>query len=174
MKNNYFSLVKKYIHPLSRCELCGTPAHLTIHHIIPRSKNGTNDRWNLAILCTICHNQIEECDFDTIREYRFYIYINWREYQGHEEPNNNIKFYHHSITKKSYAFGKRKNRPQRCWENNKANCIIRESIINCNCQNLFWCKANPISRKEHHEVEKIRIDRDGIRYRLVRDDKTPA
>ena len=76
MKNNYSTLVKTYIRPLSRCELCGTDNQLTIHHIIARTKDGPSDRWNLAILCYKCHNIIEAFDFDKISEYRFYIQSN--------------------------------------------------------------------------------------------------
>jgi len=40
----------------SCCENCGTKINLTFHHIIPKSKGGSNDKSNLMILCRRCHN----------------------------------------------------------------------------------------------------------------------
>lgn len=42
-------------HPFPRCELCGSTDKPTVDHIIPRSKGGTNDAWNLRILCQRCN-----------------------------------------------------------------------------------------------------------------------
>jgi 5-methylcytosine-specific restriction protein A len=41
---------------ISDCEDCGAPKQC-VHHIIPLSEGGTNDRHNLKALCTSCHRQ---------------------------------------------------------------------------------------------------------------------
>lgn len=38
-----------------RCQLCGSRKTLTIDHIVPRSKGGTNRLGNLRILCASCN-----------------------------------------------------------------------------------------------------------------------
>jgi hypothetical protein len=42
-----------------RCQACGASAssgaELHIDHILPRSKGGTDDRWNLQVLCRDCN-----------------------------------------------------------------------------------------------------------------------
>jgi len=42
-----------------RCQACGASApsgaELHVDHILPRSKGGTNDRWNLQALCRDCN-----------------------------------------------------------------------------------------------------------------------
>src|SRR5215510_1070989 len=43
-----------------RCQYCGAvnePAELTIDHIIPRSRGGTNDALNLCAACIPCNNR---------------------------------------------------------------------------------------------------------------------
>jgi len=49
-----------------RCRAqCGCTALLTVHHIIPRDENGTNDPNNLVTLCADCHNEIEDTSIRT-------------------------------------------------------------------------------------------------------------
>jgi len=38
-----------------RCQECGYFKHLEVHHIIPRSKGGSDDLTNLVTLCQRCH-----------------------------------------------------------------------------------------------------------------------
>jgi 5-methylcytosine-specific restriction endonuclease McrA len=40
-----------------RCQECGYYKHLEVHHIIPKSKGGTDDPSNLITLCTRCHEK---------------------------------------------------------------------------------------------------------------------
>ncbi len=44
-----------YEHDHYRCVKCGVSADLTLDHIIPLSKGGTNDRDNLRTLCMPCN-----------------------------------------------------------------------------------------------------------------------
>ena len=39
------------------CEECGAGHSLEIHHMIPRSRDGTNDISNLQLLCEKCHTE---------------------------------------------------------------------------------------------------------------------
>lgn len=39
-----------------KCSSCGTKMFLTIHHVIPKSAGGKNDKGNLMVLCRICHD----------------------------------------------------------------------------------------------------------------------
>ena len=44
-----------------KCQLCGkTHTKLEVHHIIFRSKGGTNDENNLITLCSECHKKLHE------------------------------------------------------------------------------------------------------------------
>ena len=40
-----------------RCQECGYYKHLEVHHIIPRSKGGSDDPENLVTLCQRCHGK---------------------------------------------------------------------------------------------------------------------
>jgi len=40
-----------------RCQLCGDWHDLTIDHIVPRSKGGTDDPGNLRVLCRSCNSR---------------------------------------------------------------------------------------------------------------------
>jgi len=45
------------------CEMCGeeTPdRRLDVHHIIPVAAGGTNEAWNLMVLCRSCHQHAED------------------------------------------------------------------------------------------------------------------
>ena len=42
-----------------RCQGCGAPKPLTVHHIRPRELGGTNDLRNLLTLCVACHDYVE-------------------------------------------------------------------------------------------------------------------
>lgn len=39
-----------------RCLICGSSEHLSIHHILPVSHGGQNNRENLCGLCGACHD----------------------------------------------------------------------------------------------------------------------
>lgn len=61
----------------TRCEACGRSNEdgaLHIDHIIPRERGGTNDSWNLQVLCETCNTQkrnLDDTDFSAIRESYF-------------------------------------------------------------------------------------------------------
>lgn len=42
------------------CARCGTKSTTEIHHRLPLSQGGTNDRANLIGLCTSCHHNIHQ------------------------------------------------------------------------------------------------------------------
>ena len=42
------------------CLRCGTSDCLNIHHIKPPKHGGTNDLWNLAVLCFDCHQLLHQ------------------------------------------------------------------------------------------------------------------
>jgi ATP adenylyltransferase len=62
----------------TRCEACGRSNEngmLHIDHIIPRERGGTNDSWNLQVLCETCNTQkrhLDDTDFSAIKESYFY------------------------------------------------------------------------------------------------------
>jgi len=43
------------------CQICGNKKNLEVHHIIPRSKGGTNVVENGITLCKNCHKAVHEC-----------------------------------------------------------------------------------------------------------------
>lgn len=52
--------VRIFLRDAYRCQYCGTvkePSELTIDHIIPRSRGGTNDALNLCAACIPCNNR---------------------------------------------------------------------------------------------------------------------
>lgn len=54
-------LIKKYIHlRINECYICGNSNNLTVHHIKPRRNGGTNENFNLMLLCKKCHYNFEE------------------------------------------------------------------------------------------------------------------
>lgn len=59
---------------MGRCEACGVSSEvraLEVDHIVPRSRGGTNDLWNLQALCSLCNVQKldrDETDFHAAHE----------------------------------------------------------------------------------------------------------
>ena len=45
---------------LNKCGICKSRSKLTIHHILPRSEGGQNNKENLIVLCRPCHDFVEE------------------------------------------------------------------------------------------------------------------
>lgn len=41
-----------------KCGYCGINTFCDVHHVIPRSKGGTNHKSNLIYLCPNCHRNI--------------------------------------------------------------------------------------------------------------------
>lgn len=39
------------------CEACGEPDHLHRHHVLPRSRGGTDRASNIVELCPGCHRE---------------------------------------------------------------------------------------------------------------------
>ena len=44
----------------NECAICGNNDSLEFHHIIPKSKGGTDDYDNIILLCACCHAGIHE------------------------------------------------------------------------------------------------------------------
>ena len=42
-----------------RCQFCGSPADLQVHHMNPRSLLGDDSERNLITLCAECHRQVQ-------------------------------------------------------------------------------------------------------------------
>jgi len=51
-RKTYFVLIKH------GCKKCGSHRHIHLHHIVPKSKGGTNDILNLEPLCNQCHEKV--------------------------------------------------------------------------------------------------------------------
>lgn len=49
---------KKYLKEFSRCELCGSPKALELHHIIPTTFGGPNVIDNWIAICHGCHAKL--------------------------------------------------------------------------------------------------------------------
>lgn len=49
------NLRKKILSVVGGCSFCGKKNNLTIDHIIPKSKGGTNKKENLQALCAPCN-----------------------------------------------------------------------------------------------------------------------
>jgi 5-methylcytosine-specific restriction endonuclease McrA len=41
----------------NRCEVCRSTYNLTIDHIVPLKNSGTNDSYNLQVLCRTCNSR---------------------------------------------------------------------------------------------------------------------
>ena len=41
----------------NHCQHCGTTEHITVDHIIPLARGGTNDLENLQLLCKFCNGR---------------------------------------------------------------------------------------------------------------------
>lgn len=52
---NYQKIRMELLKRYRRCELCGDDRGLEVHHKIPRSLGGSNDKNNLIVLCGKCH-----------------------------------------------------------------------------------------------------------------------
>jgi len=51
-----------------KCKLCNKKTkHLECHHIIPKSRGGTNDERNLIKLCSVCHALAHDVSFTNER-----------------------------------------------------------------------------------------------------------
>ena len=44
------------------CQICGTEENLTVDHVIPRRLGGTDELWNLQVLCKM-HNSMKGGSF---------------------------------------------------------------------------------------------------------------
>lgn len=51
-----------------KCELCGQEWRLSVHHIIPRTDGGLSEPENLIVLCTTCHDEVEDCDYHSRKD----------------------------------------------------------------------------------------------------------
>ena len=43
-----------------KCQECGMPANLEVHHILPRSYLGSDVADNLVTLCAACHGRVHK------------------------------------------------------------------------------------------------------------------
>jgi 5-methylcytosine-specific restriction endonuclease McrA len=67
------------------CSICGwNESTCDIHHIIPRSKGGSDDSTNLIIVCPNCHRVIhttEKYNKDFLMKHSIFLeFANWRDY----------------------------------------------------------------------------------------------
>ena len=60
-KNNYRTILKK---KFPCCVYCGSAEDLTVDHIIPRSKGGSERINNLVVACLTCNRSKSDRDFD--------------------------------------------------------------------------------------------------------------
>ena len=67
---SYWSILEKRVFKRDKfiCQSCelfckDTPALLSAHHVLPRSKGGSNILDNLITLCRTCHDEIEDLGF---------------------------------------------------------------------------------------------------------------
>jgi len=62
------------IHPLNKeCYFCGYNKLVELHHIKPKSKQGTNYYQNILPLCPNCHSLIHKKNYEIIYMFGFYI-----------------------------------------------------------------------------------------------------
>ena len=48
----------------NKCKICKVKSdNLEVHHIIPKSRGGTNDKNNLIKICSKCHGLVHNVDF---------------------------------------------------------------------------------------------------------------
>lgn len=45
-----------------KCDICGELSYLDKHHITSKSKNGTNEKYNIINVCPNCHRLIHAGD----------------------------------------------------------------------------------------------------------------
>lgn len=57
MRNKHWVSRQVFERDKYRCVACGTWKDLSVDHIIPRSKGGTNDPENLQTLCRTCNSR---------------------------------------------------------------------------------------------------------------------
>lgn len=63
------------------CFKCGwNEASCDVHHIVPRSKGGTNDHTNLTILCPNCHRVAHEKNQADFKNFEEVVGDKWKEY----------------------------------------------------------------------------------------------
>jgi len=53
------SVAERKKNEVGECERCGKRHNLHVHHIIPVRTGGTNDQYNLMVLCASCHRSVE-------------------------------------------------------------------------------------------------------------------
>ena len=52
------------------CAICGSRDFLEFHHIIPKSKGGSDDYDNIIVLCACCHAGIHERAFNPLNYHK--------------------------------------------------------------------------------------------------------
>jgi len=60
LSNNWISIKRRleiYTRDGFKCLICGVIDNLTLDHVIPRSKGGSNDSSNLQTLCNRCNSK---------------------------------------------------------------------------------------------------------------------
>jgi 5-methylcytosine-specific restriction endonuclease McrA len=43
-----------------KCRSCGSRSSLHVHHIVLRSQQGPDEKWNLITLCNSCHDGVHK------------------------------------------------------------------------------------------------------------------
>jgi hypothetical protein len=120
-----------------RCQECGYYKHLEVHHVVPRSKGGTDDPENLMTLCTRCHKKIHGFR-DVIRKKKrhtrrnkrkkFRRYINKHKDIVRKEvfPIRSMEDVHPRQEDHSPEAEDRRQRLYAKWENNQLNQTTRK------------------------------------------------
>lgn len=61
-------IIKRDRFRCQRCDKKFPKSKLSVHHIVPRSKGGTNEALNLITLCWACHDFVEINELDTLSD----------------------------------------------------------------------------------------------------------
>jgi hypothetical protein len=67
----------------NKCLKCGSPEELTIDHIVPLSKYGSNERFNLQTLCKPCNEDKADTEVD---------YREWPEFEPEQKFDWSLSF----------------------------------------------------------------------------------
>lgn len=51
-----------------QCRWCGTNEYLTLHHVVPRRRGGSDRPENLHVFCRDCHTELERLELQWERE----------------------------------------------------------------------------------------------------------
>jgi 5-methylcytosine-specific restriction endonuclease McrA len=116
----------------SKCRECGFQNHLQVHHIIPRSKGGSDDPSNLITLCNRCHQskhgfgkqhnkRARHSKRNRKKKFKNYIKENARRVQAVDYPVQSLEDVHPFREDLSDDAVEKRNELYRKWEQNQLN-----------------------------------------------------